>query len=283
MGASLSGQVAIVTGAGRGFGQAIATRLAAEGAAVTVTSRTYSQLQRTVAAVESAGGRAMAVAADVTSKADVDRVVSATRENLGPVTLVVSNAGVPDPFGPLWEIDPERWWAAQAVHIRAPMLFMRAVMPEMVARASGRIIIVSAIASRVVAPNLSAYCVGKIAQVRLTEQAAAEAAAHGVKVFAIDPGFVITALAEQTMNSPDAQRWLPGMVERLRARKAASENRVSPDLERCAQRCVDLASGRYDGLSGKYMELDDDLDAWLRGKPPGERPLPIAPASGGKS
>jgi NAD(P)-dependent dehydrogenase (short-subunit alcohol dehydrogenase family) len=273
---SLSGHVAIVTGAGRGFGQAIALRLAAEGAAVTVTSRTASQLAETVARIEERGGEALAVAADVTRAADVGRVVSETRGRFGPVTLLVSNAGVPDPFGPVWEVDPEQWWAAQAVHIRAPMLFLRAVMPEMVARRAGRIIVVSALASRVVAPNLSAYCVGKIAQVRLVEQAAAEAREHGVRVFAIDPGFVITALAEATMNSPDAQRWLPGMVQRLHERAALSQAEGSRDLERCAQRCVDLASGRYDALSGKYMELDDDLDAWLAGKPPGERPVPGA-------
>jgi hypothetical protein len=68
------------------------------------------------------------------------------------------------------------------------------------------------------------------------------------------------------MNSPDAQRWLPGMVGRLRARKDAPNG--DRDLGRCAQRCVDLASGRYDALSGNYMELDDDLDAWLAGTPP---------------
>jgi NAD(P)-dependent dehydrogenase (short-subunit alcohol dehydrogenase family) len=271
--ASLSGHVAIVTGAGRGFGQAIAMRLGAEGAAVTVTARTAPQLAESVARIEARGGKALAVAGDVTRAEDVARVVSGTRERFGPVTLLVSNAGVPDPFGPLWEIDPERWWAAQAVHVRAPMLFMREVMPEMVARRAGRIIVVSAMASRMVAPNLSAYCVGKVAQVRLVEQAAAEAKEHGVKVFAIDPGFVITALAESTMNSPEAQRWLPGMVKRLHERKAVSD---SGDLERCARRCVDLASGRYDALSGKYMELDDDLDAWLAGKPPGERPVPGA-------
>ncbi len=270
---SLSGHVAIVTGAGRGFGQAIAMRLAAEGAAVTVTSRTAPQLAESVARIEASGGKALAVAGDVTRAEDVARVVSRARGSFGPVTLLVSNAGVPDPFGPLWEIDPEKWWAAQAVHVRAPMLFMREVMPEMVARRAGRVIVVSALASRVVAPNLSAYCVGKAAQVRLVEQAASEAQAHGVKVFAIDPGFVITALAEATMNSPDAQRWLPGMVKRLHERKAVSD---SGDFERCAQRCVDLASGRYDALSGKYMELDDDLDAWLAGKPPGERPVPGA-------
>jgi NAD(P)-dependent dehydrogenase (short-subunit alcohol dehydrogenase family) len=277
--ALLSGHVAIVTGAGRGFGQAIASRLAAEGAAVTLTARTSAQLAETVARIHSQGGRALAIAGDVTDRDDVGRVVSGARERFGPVTLLVSNAGVPDPFGPIWEIDPEQWWSAQAVHIRAPMLFMRAVMPDMVARRAGRVIVVSALASRVVAPNLSAYCVGKTAQVRLTEQAAAEAQEHGVKVFAIDPGFVVTALAEATINSPHAQRWLPGMVKRLNERKAETGPEASRDLERCAQRCVDLASGRYDGLSGKYMELDDDLDAWLAGKPPGERPPPGAKKS----
>jgi hypothetical protein len=67
------------------------------------------------------------------------------------------------------------------------------------------------------------------------------------------------------MNSPDAQRWLPGMVQRLRDRKGAPDD--GRDLARCAQRCVDLASGRYDALSGNYFELDDDLPGWLAGRP----------------
>jgi NAD(P)-dependent dehydrogenase (short-subunit alcohol dehydrogenase family) len=265
MAAELKGQVAIVTGAGRGFGRAIAVRLAAEGAAVTVTARTSGQLAQVAAEIGAAGGRAHAVAADVTNRADVARVVGETRERLGPITLVVSNAGVPDPFGPLWAIDPDRWWEAQAVHIRAPVLFMREVLPGMVEARAGRFILVSALATRVVARNLSAYCIGKAAQVRLARQAAHEAREHNVSVFAIDPGFVFTALAEQTMNSPDAQRWLPGMVERLRARQGLPDD--SRDLARCAQRCVDLASGRYDALSGNYFELDDDLPAWLAGRP----------------
>jgi len=262
----LARQVAIVTGAGRGFGRAIALRLAAEGAAVTLTARTRAQLDEVVKEIERAGGRALAVTADVTNREQVARVVRETREAFGPVSLLVNNAGVPDPFGPLWTVDPERWWDAQAIHIRAPLLFLREVLPSMVAARAGRAIIVSAVGSRVVAPNLSAYCVGKAAQVRLTQLAAAEAKDHGVSIFAIDPGFVFTALAEQTMTSPDAQRWLPGMVGRLRAKRDAPDG--DRDLARCAQRCVDLASGRYDALSGHYMELDDDLDAWLAGAHP---------------
>ena len=131
----------------------------------------------------------------------------------------------------------------------------------MTQRRSGRVIIVSALASRVVAPYLSAYCVGKIAQTRITAEAAAEAKDLNVQIFAIDPGFVFTGIAQETMSSPDAQRWLPGMVARLRAKKDAPDR--DADLARCAQRCLDLASGRYDALSGQYMELGDDIDAML--------------------
>ena len=262
----LKGQVAIVTGAGRGFGRVIATRLAAEGAAVTVTARTQAQLDETVAQILAAGGRAHAVVADVTDREQVERVVSETCERFGAVSLLINNAGVPDPFGPIWAVDPDRWWEAQAVHIRAPVLFMRAALGAMVEAKRGRVIIICAAAAHRTATGLSAYCVGKTAQARLAQLVAAETKEHGLSVFAIDPGFVFTELANQTMTSPDAQRWLPGMVQRLKDRKALPDG--DRDLARCAQRCVDLGAGRYDALSGNYMELDDDLDAWLAGTPP---------------
>ena len=269
MGSELKGQVAVVTGAGRGFGRVIASRLAAEGAAVTVTARTRDQVDETAAQIVAAGGRAHAVVADVTNRADVERVIRDTRERFGELSLLVNNAGVAGPFGPVWLVDPEQWWDAQAVHIRAPLLFMRAALGAMVSEKKGRVILVSAAAAHRTAPALSAYCVGKTAQARLAQLVAAETKDHGVSVFAIDPGFVFTELANQTMTSPDAQRWLPGMVQRLKERKVAPDG--DRDFARCAQRCVDLASGRYDGLSGSYMELDDDLDAWLAGRPPAAR------------
>ncbi|HTX24351.1 MAG TPA: SDR family oxidoreductase [Steroidobacteraceae bacterium] len=262
MAGQLAGEVAVVTGAGRGFGKAIALEFARHGAAVTVTARTASQLDEVAAQIEAAGGRALAVAGDVSQPSDVERVITNTEVEHGPVTLLVSNAGVPGPFGPLWAIDPQAWWTAQAVHIRAPMLYLRRVLPGMTARRKGRVIIVSALASRMVAPFLSAYCVGKIAQTRITAEVAAETKDLGVSIFAIDPGFVFTGIADETMNSPDAQRWLPGMVARIRARRDSPDR--DADLARCAQRCLDLVSGRYDMLSGRYLELDDDIDALKR-------------------
>jgi NAD(P)-dependent dehydrogenase (short-subunit alcohol dehydrogenase family) len=260
----LDGQVALVTGAGRGFGRAIAERFAAEGAAVALLARSLTQLDEVAQAIRDAGGQAIGVRCDVTDAASIESAARKTEELLGPVDLLVNNAGVPGPFGPIWQVSPEDWWRAQAIHIRAPMLFMHYLLPGMVARDRGRVICVSAIASRIVAPHLSAYCTGKIAQNRLVAEAAAELAGTKVAVFAIDPGFAATQLARDTAADPEARKYFKPLIERIEAVPHAYGE--DPDLVRCAQRCLDLASGRYDALSGGYFELPDDLDALLAEK-----------------
>ena len=262
MAKELVGQVALITGGGRGFGKAIAQRLAAEGAAVAITSRTQTELNQTVSDIQADGGRAFAVSGDVTRSKDVARVVHATEEHFGPITLLINNAGIPGPFAPTWAADPDEWWFAQELHTRAFFMFVRGVLPSMIERRTGRIIAVSAIASYRVDFAMSAYCVGKTSQNRLVQFVAAEVKDFGVSAFAIDPGFVITELAEITMRDPGAQRWKADMIEHLKARK--SEPNSTADLDRCAQRCVDLASGRYDELTGCYLELNDNLDEMLR-------------------
>jgi NAD(P)-dependent dehydrogenase (short-subunit alcohol dehydrogenase family) len=262
MAKDLAGQVALITGGARGFGKAIAQRFAAEGAAVAITSRTQSELDRTASEIESAGGTVLAVSGDVTRPEDVARVVRETIDRLGPIDLLVNNAGIPGPFAPLWAADPDEWWFAQEVHTRAFFLFLRQVLPSMIERRAGRILAVSAIACYRVDFAMSAYCVGKTSQNRLVQFAAEEARPHGVSAFALDPGFVITELAEITMRDPGAQRWKPEMMDHLKARKA--DPNASKDLDRCAQRCVELASGRYDALSGGYFELHENLDELLQ-------------------
>jgi len=262
MAKELEGQTALVTGGGRGFGKAIALKLAAEGVAVTVTARTQAELDQTVSEIEVAGGRGFGVGGDVTRPEDVARIVYEATERYSSITLLVNNAGIPGPFAPTWVADPSEWWYAQEVHIRAPFMFIREVLPSMVERRIGRIIVVSAIGSYRVDHSMSAYCLGKTAQNRLVQLTAAEVREFGITAFAIDPGFVITELAEITMRDPGAQRWRPEMIRILKERKADPESDL--DLLRCAQRCVDLASGRYDALSGRYLELDVDLEVLLR-------------------
>jgi NAD(P)-dependent dehydrogenase (short-subunit alcohol dehydrogenase family) len=262
----LSGQIALITGAGRGIGKGIALRFAAEGAAVALTSRNKAQLDQVAGEIASAGGRAVAIAGDVTRRADVDRIIKTATEKLGPLTLLVNNAGIAGPYGPIGVVDPDAWWAAQQVHVLAPMLFMTAVLPGMTQRHAGRVINISSPRCHMNTPALSAYSLGKAAANRLAELAANEVKESGVAVFALDPGSIMTEMADETMGNPDAQRWVPKMVERLNQMKG----KIAPNegMDWCTNRCVALASGRYDELSGRYIDRTEDPDELLKQPPP---------------
>jgi 3-oxoacyl-[acyl-carrier protein] reductase len=277
MAGELAGETAIVTGGGRGFGKAIAAGLAAAGAAVIVTARSKDQLDATVKEIEAAGGRAFAAAGDVTNREDVARVVEAAEKKFGPTTVLVNNAGVTGPFGPVWVVDSDEWWDAQAVIVRGTLLYMSAVMPGMVARRKGCVINVAALGGVWFAPKLTGYAVAKSSQIRLSEHAAAEAKEHGVSVFSIEPGTVYTDMTEHTITSPDAQRWVPQMVEYLKNLKATTD--PAPGLARCAEMCLQLASGRYTALSGRFLLPQDDFEKLLRepAPPPGSATIPREP------
>jgi len=252
----LAGQVAVITGAGRGIGRGIALRFAAEGAAVGLTARTRSQLDKTLGQIEATGGRGIAVEGDARNRADVERLVRAMEAKLGGTTILVHNAGTPGPYGPVGVVDPDAWWEAQKLHILAPMLFLTAVMPGMIARRAGRIIMISSPRSYRLTANLSAYSLGKAAQNKLAELVANEGQPHNVKAFSLDPGSIMTEMADETMASPDAQQWVPEMVQRLHELKATQGPEQGMDW--CTDRCVGLASGRYDLLSGCYIDRTDD-------------------------
>ena len=257
----LAGQNALVTGGGRGIGRAIAEKLAAEGASVTVVSRTHKQISEVAAAIEKAGGKAQAVICDVTDRAAVSGAVKAAQDRFGPLTFLVNNAGQAGPFGPIGVADPDEWWAAQAVHVRGPMLFMSAVLPGMYARKAGRVLNICSIGGILKSPNISAYGVGKCAQIRLTEYVDGEARQHGVRAFAVQPGTIITDLAQETIHSPVAQRYLPWMIEML---NGISPEQSAHDMQRCTEIAAQIAAGRYDALSGRYIDFADDLAALAR-------------------
>ncbi|HUI60894.1 MAG TPA: SDR family oxidoreductase, partial [Steroidobacteraceae bacterium] len=185
-----------------------------------------------------------------------------TVNRFGPVTLLVNNAGLAGPFGPVGVMDPDEWWSSHSVHVRAPLLYMSAVLPEMVKRRTGRIIIVASRGGNEVTPYLSAYGVGKATQIRLAQHVAAECAQYGISAFAIEPGTVFTDMAAGTVASPEAQRWLPGMLAALSQIRDREDPAVG--FARCGQMCVDLASGRCDGLSGRYLTPQDDFTELLR-------------------
>jgi NAD(P)-dependent dehydrogenase (short-subunit alcohol dehydrogenase family) len=261
----LAGEVAIVTGAGRGFGKEIAKRLAREGAAVALVSRNQAELDETAAEIEAAGGRAFAITADVVDRAAVERAVKAAEAALGPITLLVNNAGLDRPFGPIGHVDPDEWWATHAIHVRGPLLFMSAVLPGMRERGKGHIVNIASLGGQVVEPNMSAYAVGKATEIRLTEHVAAENKDRGVAAFAIEPGTVITSMGAATLANLEARTWIPRGIEFLTAVELAQRDPKVREavFRRCTDMVTGLLSGRYDALSGRYLEPQDDFDALL--------------------
>jgi len=202
----LRDKVAIVTGSGRGIGRAIARRFAAEGAAVLVTARTASDCDAVVREIAAAGGKAAAVAADVSQPAGCERIVAAAREDFGRVDILVNNAGIYGPVKPLEEITVEEWDATMAINLRSAFLLTKLVLPEMYARQSGVILNISSISAKAAYPWGSAYASSKAALLGMTRIVAAEAARQGVRVNALCPGPVFETKMSQDLGAELSRR-----------------------------------------------------------------------------
>jgi NAD(P)-dependent dehydrogenase (short-subunit alcohol dehydrogenase family) len=206
--ALLKERVALVTGAGRGIGKAIALAFAAEGARVAVTARTAPELEEVVAAVRSKGGTALAVTADLADRGVPTRLIGQVASELGPVEILVNNAGVgssADPR-PVLDFDDAFWDFSLAVNLTAPYLLSKAVLPQMLARKHGRIITVASIAGKIGTLHGAAYSASKHGVLGLTRTLALEVAEYGVTVNAICPGPVHTRMNDRRIEYDAARR-----------------------------------------------------------------------------
>jgi NAD(P)-dependent dehydrogenase (short-subunit alcohol dehydrogenase family) len=184
----LKGQVAIVTGASRGIGLAIARALAAEDIAVALVARSQAGVQTASETIKKMGRRAIPLVADVTDQRAVDSLVEETIRRFGPIDLLINNAGSGTALGPIWEVSPEAWWQDVATNLLGTFLCSRAVLPGMICRRHGRIVnIVSAFgiptdAQRPTSSYASSYSCSKAAVMTLTHNLAATTQAHRVRV-----------------------------------------------------------------------------------------------------
>lgn len=198
-------RVALVTGAGSGIGRAIARALAADGCAVACLDMDGESAIETARGIETNGRRAIALRADVTQAAEVEAAVAETQKTLGPVGVLVNNAGV-GWLGTVETLTEDEWDHVMAVNVKSVFLCSRAVIPEMAKGGGGRIINVASVTGLVASPGRAAYCASKGAVVMLTRAMALDGAPQHINVNAICPGVVITAMTERSLQDPATLR-----------------------------------------------------------------------------
>jgi NAD(P)-dependent dehydrogenase (short-subunit alcohol dehydrogenase family) len=228
----LEGQVALVTGGGRGIGRLIARELADAGMRVAVAARSAAQVEQTAREIDG-----LAVTADVSNPDDVEAMVATVERELGPIDLLVNNAGVMGSRALPWEEDPADWWRTFEINVLGAYLCARAVLRGMVERGRGRIVNTGSGASYLpMGGGPSAYGASKAALGRFGELLARQVAEYGIAVFVISPGLVRT---EMTEPFGDDAPWTPP--------------ELAPRLVRV------LASGRADRLAGRYLHAEHDV------------------------
>jgi 2-hydroxycyclohexanecarboxyl-CoA dehydrogenase len=190
-----SGKVVVVTGGGGGIGGATCRRFGAEGARVAVLDLNLETAQATAAAVREAGGTAAAFRCDITERASVDAAIAGVRTELGPIDVLVNNAGW-DIFKPFTKTEPAHWDRLIAINLTGALHMHHAVLPGMVERRSGRIINVSSDAARVGSSGEAVYAACKGGLVAFSKTIAREHARHGITVNVVCPGPTQTALFE---------------------------------------------------------------------------------------
>ena len=192
--ASLAGKVVIMTGGSRGIGAAAALAMAREGAALMITARDGAAAAKIAAEIQAAGGRAASMASDVSDFASVTDLVVQTEKQLGPVDVLVNNAGIIEPIAGIAEADPAAWARNIQINLVGAFHGVRAVLPGMIARGGGTIINISSGAAHRPLEGWSAYCTGKAGLAMMTQAIALENAAHRIRVFGFAPGTVDTEM-----------------------------------------------------------------------------------------
>jgi 2-hydroxycyclohexanecarboxyl-CoA dehydrogenase len=241
-------KVALVTGAAAGIGAACAKRLAKEGVAVGVLDLDEARCADTVNAITAAGGRAIALGADVSSRAPVKAAVEKLRDAFGPVNILVNNAGVTD-FTPFEELTEDRWDFVYAVNVRGPFIVTQEVLPDMKAGQWGRIVNISSSSAQTGAINMISYSSSKGAIVTMTRAMAQEFGPYGITVNNIPPGSVMGTIMSEA-NRERFQIPTEVLLQTIPVRRMGEPDDIA---NACAWLCSEASSyvtGQTIGVNG---------------------------------
>jgi 3-hydroxybutyrate dehydrogenase len=251
---NLEGLGAVVTGGGRGIGQAVARTLAEAGARVVLAARTVTEIQAVARELGGAGCDVGAERCDVTDPEAVEGLRRRALERLGAVDILVNNAGVAT-SAPLKSQTLEEWRRLFAVNVEGAFLVTRAFLPGMIERGRGRVVNVASVAGRTGAPYLAAYTASKHALVGFTRALAAEVAARGVTVNAVCPGYVDTPLTERSIENIVARTRMNAQEARRRLVATNPQGRmIEPD--EVAFLVAALCDDRARGINGQAIGID---------------------------
>ena len=247
----LTGKVALVTGGNRGLGRAFALALAEAGADVAIVARDEDRSEAALEELRERGTRALAVRADVTVRADVERMLAEVTAGLGPVDVLVNNAGTCI-HRPALEVTDEQWRSVFDVNVDGLWLCSTVVGAQMVERGSGSIVNIGSISAQIVnRPQMQpAYNASKAAVHQLTKSLASEWAPAGVRVNALAPGYVKTDMAP--VDEPQYQRY---WVEDAAMQRYASPEEIAPSV-------VYLASDASSFMTGSVVVIDGGYTLW---------------------
>lgn len=242
----LGSRVAIVTGASRGIGLAVATELASRGASVVLTARKEAELQEAVASIKSAGGTARAVLAHAGRAEDIDRLVAATLAEFGRIDILINNAATNPHFGPVLGADTAAWDKTFEVNVRGPFLLTKAVVNGWMYDHGGAIVNVASVGGLRAAPGLGVYNVTKAAMIHLTRQLAFELGERGIRVNAVAPGVIETRFSEVLWKDE----------ERRAAVVATNPMRRTGMPDEVARVVVFLATDEASYINGQVVVID---------------------------
>jgi ketoreductase len=255
--AKLHQRVTLVTGGGRGIGKAIALACGRDGARVAVTARTASEVEQVTEAIRAVGGQALAVIADLAEPDGPARVLSEVAARLGPVEILVNNAGIGSSSNPkpLVSFDDAFWELTLRLNLTVPYLLSKAVLPEMLHRRWGRIINIASINSKIGSLHGAAYAASKHGLLGLTRSLAVEVAADGITVNAICPGPVHTLMNDRRLEYDARRRGVT--VAELEASLTPIGGRLEP--EDVAPLAMYLASDEARMVTGQAWNVDGGL------------------------